>query len=222
MGRKRRKKQHNPSKFYLIILFLLVFFTTIFLLYQLEQKITPPLKEISHTCSTAIANEILDACVAQVLTELPLSANDFITLTHDGSGSSNPSYSANTREINLFCNRLSQAVNTAMQQLPEEKISIPLGALGENPLFANMGPGIPFTLMPAGKAVSDYETSFVSAGINQVNYKIWVNIAMDIQIVNPFFREKVTLTKKIMLVDAIIGGKVPEQFFSMGQNGNIY
>ncbi|HBF64872.1 MAG TPA: hypothetical protein DDW34_02835 [Clostridium sp.] len=99
---------------------------------------------------------------------------------------------------------------------------IPLGAALDSAFFANHGPKIPFTLMPVGAVTSDYETSFTSAGINQINYKIWVNLSFELQIANPLFKEKIVFSKKIMLIDTIISGKVPDYFFGTGQNKNIY
>ncbi|WP_313529105.1 sporulation protein YunB [Anaerotignum sp.] len=218
MGKKLRKKNKNQGFISLIIIFIFAFFVTILVLRQFEKTIVPSLQAISHNRSMAIANEMIDDCIQNVMIELPMGTEDFLTVTNQESGT----YSTNTQQINLFCTTLNKNINASMQNLPNEKILIPLGAASKSNFFANWGPKIPFTLMPGGGVASDYETSFVTAGINQVNYKIWINLSLDIQIVNPLYQEKITLTKKIMLVDTIIGGKVPDHFFSMGQSENIY
>lgn len=214
MGKKFRKKSKNYGFISLIIIFVCAFFLTILILSQFEKRVVPSLQEISHNRSMAIANEIIDDCIQSLMAELPLSMENFLTLTDEETST----YLTNTKQINLFCTSLNKKINTAMQSLPNEEILIPLGAASNSNFFANWGPKIPFTLMPAGGITSDYETSFVAAGINQVNYKIWINLSLDIQIVNPLYKEKITLTKKIMLVDTIIGGKVPDHFFNMAQN----
>lgn len=208
MKRKTRKKNNGLTS--LIIIFISVFFLTMLILVQFEEKVVPSLQQISYNYSMAIANELIDECVQGMMDELSLTYMDLITLTDKEYGT----YTTNTQQINLFCTTLNKNINTAMQNLPNEEISIPLGAVTNSNYFANFGPKIPFTLMPAGSVSSDYETSFVAAGINQVNYKIWINLSLDIQIVNPLYREKITLNKKIMLVDTIIGGRVPEYFFN--------
>ncbi len=217
MRRKNRKKNKNDRIFTSFFIFISIFLLTIIVLYQSEKKIIPSLQEISHARSTAIANELINDCVQRVLSDLPITTEDFITVTED-----NTTYTANTQQINLFSTRLNNEVNTAMQSLPNEKIQIPLGAAFRSTFFANHGPKIPFTLMPAGAITSDYETSFTSAGINQTNYKIWINLSFEIQIVNPLYHEKIVFTRKIMLIDTIIRGKVPDYFIGMGQNQNIY
>lgn len=214
MRKKSRKKSKNHGLISLIIIFLFTFSLTILVLSQFEKKVVPSLQEISHNRSMAIANDIIDDCIQSLMVELPLSTEDFLTLTDQETAT----YITNTKQVNLFCTSLNRKINNAMQSLPNEEILIPLGAASKSNFFSNWGPKIPFTLMPAGGITSDYESSFMTAGINQVNYKIWINLSLDIQIVNPLYKEKITLTKKIMLVDTIIGGKVPDHFFSLAQN----
>ena len=100
-------------------------------------------------------------------------------------------------------------------KLPDEKIGIPLGAVMNWGFFANIGPEIPFTLIPMGAVKVDYDSQFLSVGINQINYKIWLNIAMELKIVNPLYQENITLERKIMLADIVFSGKVPEHYFQM-------
>ncbi len=217
MKKKFRKKNKKNGVLILILVFVFVFFLSILALKVFEKKVFPSLQEISHTRSMAIANEIINHCVQNVLSEKPLTTEDFITITD-----SNNTYTANTQQINLFCARLNDEMNRAMQTLPNEKILIPLGSALNTNFFANYGPNIPFTLMPAGAVTSDYETSFTSEGINQINYKVWVNLSFEIQIANPLYQEKIEFTKKIMIIDTIISGKVPDYFYNSGQNKNIY
>ena len=55
----------------------------------------------------------------------------------------------------------------------------------------------------------------LSAGINQINYKIWVDISMEMKIVNPLYQEILSMERKIMLVDIVFSGKVPEHYFQV-------
>ena len=217
MRKKNRKKNKNGKAITTFLVFVSVFLLTITALYQSEKKIIPSLQEISHARSMAIANELINDCVERVLSDLPITTEDFINMA-----AGSDTYSVNTQQINLFCTQLNNEINGAMQNLPNERILIPLGATLNSTLLANHGPKIPFSLMPAGAVTSDYETSFTDAGINQTNYKIWVNLTFEIQIVNPLYQEKISFTRKIMLIDTIIRGKVPDYFFGMGQNKNIY
>ena len=159
----------------------------------------------------ALANHIIDDATTDILEDTDFSASSL--LIHEDSGES---YTANTALVNQFCSLLSSDVTQRLQELPKEVIHIPIGAATNWSFFSNMGPEIPFTLIPMGMAKVDYETDFTAVGINQINYKIWLDLSMEIKIVNPLYQETLTLQRKIMLADLIFSGKIPEHYFQMG------
>ena len=161
----------------------------------------------------ALANHIIDTATVDILEETDFSASSLL-IREEGS----ESYTANTALVNRFCSLLSQEVTEGLENLPKEVIHIPIGAATNWSFFANMGPEIPFTLIPMGAVKADYETDFSSVGINQINYKIWLHLSMEIKIVNPLYQETLTLERKIMLVDLIFSGKIPEHYFQMSRS----
>ena len=204
MKPKKRKKYYIlPLFFFTIALFMLLF-------SALEQKMQPPLKEISHMKCKALANKIIDDSASEILSEMELTEKALLSPNLSGEG-----YIANTALVNHFCSRFSASITEDLVKLPDEKIGIPLGAVMNWGLFANIGPEIPFTLIPMGAVKVDYDSQFLSVGINQINYKIWLNIAMELKIVNPLYQENITLERKIMLADIVFSGKVPEHYFQM-------
>ena len=73
------------------------------------------------------------------------------------------------------------------------------------------------SLLPMGAVRVDYETAFSSVGINQINYKIWLAVHLELRIVNPLYREDITLERKIMLADLVFSGKVPAHYFQISR-----
>lgn len=205
MRKKQRKRKIKYFFFFFLILIL-----SFFLFAFLESKFLPPIKEISHIQCKTFANQIIDEAIAEILRDTDFSASSLLVQEEE-------SYTANTLLVNQFCTLLSRKVTEGLQALPKESIRIPLGAATKWSFFANMGPEIPFTLIPMGTAKADYETSFSSVGINQINYKIWLVLSMEIKIVNPFYQETIAMQRKIMLVDLIFSGKIPEHYFQMSR-----
>ncbi len=208
----RRKKSHNSTKIIsfswcMTILLLLFLFLCV---VTFEKSVMPTLTELSHARTKTIANEILDYTLQDLLNDTLLTSQDFITESPEN----NQMY-INSQTINRFCSDLSLRLNSKITDLKEETIRIPIGAATNLSFFSDTGPTIPFYIFPVGVVNSDYETEFTSSGINQTNYKIWIYITIEIQIVNPFYKESVTMNKKIMLVDTIIRGEVPEQYVSL-------
>ena len=207
----RKKYGKASGKFLPIICILFSLLFACFALLQLEKKLLPPLREISHIQCKALANQVIDAATAEILESMTLSQESLLLETESGS------CTANTMLVNRFCSALSSRITQALAAPPNEVIEIPLGAATNIAFLANKGPTISFTLLPRGSVEVDYETAFQSVGINQINYKIWVNLAIDVKIVNPLYQESLRLERKMMLADLIFSGKVPSHYFQIAQ-----
>jgi sporulation protein YunB len=177
-----------------------------------DTKIFKTVVEISHIQSKSTANTIIDEAVQNTIKELNITSSDFFIEKQQYS----TAVSVNTILINTFCSTVSMAITEGMEKIAEEHISIPIGVITGIEMFSNIGPSIPFYIKPMGIASVDYETSFSAEGINQINFKIWLNVCMDIRIVNPLRSETMSVSRKIMLVDTIINGTVPERYMTLG------
>ena len=204
---KKRRKFPFPFKLLLFFLFLSSFF--FFILIQYDTKIFQAVIEISHIQSKAAANIIIDNAVEDTIKELNITSSDFFIEKQQDN------VSVNTLLINTFCSSVSTGITEGLSAISEEKILIPMGIITGIDMFANTGPNIPFSLRPMGAATVDYETSFSSAGINQINFKIWIDVSMGIKIVSPLWQQTMTVTRKIMLVDTVISGTVPERYMTL-------
>lgn len=214
-GYRHRKKSNKYGrvnwKLLLIPLFFIV--VSICILIQFDRKILPSAAAISHMQAKNMANKLIDASVKDTLDEMKINSSDFFI--DSGTGAIN-SFSANTMLINEVCANVSTNISTDLEKLADERIDIPFGVLSGIEILSNIGPDISFSLMPMGEVAVDYDTSFNSVGINQTNFKIWMNVNIAIQIVNPLKKEKIVLERKLMLVDTVINGEVPGQYLEFG------
>ena len=214
MGRVRRKKRKRGGRRGLLSVFVLFFAVTALTLLGfsvLEKKLLPPLRDIAYVEAGILAGDILDRAIGDTLELSRLSAEDLLEpVSRDGKFTC----LTDTTEVNRFCTMLSKTASRFLSEMPKRRIRVPLGTAAENPLFADKGPAVTFRLVPVGTADVDYETSFVSVGINQVNYKIWLELSVDMKLVSPVFREVISAKRKVLLADIIFGGEVPAQFFA--------
>ena len=207
MGVKRRKKQSFPWATLLLIITMGICLG--FGMRFFDLRLTEIAEEMSKLESKAAANRVIDTALEHTLAALSMKAEDFYFANE-----SNPNgISADTIAINRFCTTLSGEITQELESLNDEKIQVPLGNISGIELFANWGPDIPFSMQPKGAAEVDYETKMESKGINQMHFQIWINISLEIRIVNPLHEESIPMTRKIMLVDTVFGGDVPEEYF---------
>lgn len=209
---KKRLKKIKYKKFHqlnLVIIFLFICFTIIvFIIIYFNNKMLPQALTISHIQVKNTANEIIDFSLLNLSEVLNITANDFLLLNRNDINL----LSANTLLINDVCRYISQRMNEKINIISEDEIYVPLGALMDIAFLSNFGPLISFIIRPMGDVYVDYKTEFISVGVNQTNFKIWLDINLTLQIVNPIEGEKITVSRKVMLVDSIIKGDVPNSF----------
>ena len=203
-------KKRTLKKIYSFCLFIIASSVTIFSFTYIDNRFMPVLKEISYIHCKAYANKIINSALNEIHLNKDLNIADFLFYdTYEGR------YTANTMLINQFCTTLSENIATSLSEFPNKKIFIPFGMIFESPFLADKGPDISFTIYPAGNVTTNYESEFIAAGINQVNYKIWLDISIELKIVYPLYDENLKLNRKVLLADVIFNGKVPQQYFQM-------
>lgn len=203
----RRKNKRFP--FLIGALLVLVVFGC----FQLNRTILPAAIAMSSIEAKNKANAAIDQAVGQCLTENAFQSSDFVSTLKN----SQDTVAVNAVEINALCTKISTLLNEAMSQWSEAEIGVPLGTAAGLEFFSNAGPELKFRLRQGGDTQVDYETAFESAGINQTHFKIWLKIKITIQMVNPLQRQTIHMERKMMLLDMIIKGDVPNGYLGLQQ-----
>ncbi len=173
-----------------------------------DEKIMPIIGELSAIKANEIANECIDNAVMKSFSENNINYDDFFI-----NDEINGAFVADTVTINNFTLNLNRNIRNEVKKINEKTISVAMGAFFGNGTFSAYGPKINLKVIPYGEIKTDYETDIISSGINQTAVKIWVNTEISVKAVHPLFEEKICLRRKVMLVDTIIKGEVPNVTF---------
>ncbi len=157
---------------------------------------------------TRINNEISKA-VENSISQLSIDTNSLTKETGNGDTSR---ISIDSIMINRLCSYTALQLSESLNKINSERISLPIGIFSGIPILSNIGINVPIYLQSMGEATADYDANMDSAGINQVNYMLWLNVECRIEIVNPLWRKETVVKRRIMLVDNIFSGKVPEGY----------
>lgn len=212
---RNRHRNYHRSILQSFFLFLIVFCIASTGLFWLDARLKAVMDEISRLQTITAANEIIDTALSEAMQKLQMTADDFYIQTSEENGG----FSVNTTAMNHFCTIFSQQITTEMRRLENETIEVPFGSLSGLDILANLGPNINISMRPMGAANVDYESEFEAAGINQIHFQISVNVSLEIRIVNPLHSESIPMSRKIMLVDTVFSGDVPQQYFQFNSGG---
>lgn len=209
--RKKHKKVH--LKLYILSFLLAVVLICSYIVSLFNQRFLPAIIEIASIDAQTNINKLINDSLAGTTRDLGLNSSDFYVKSIDNSGKIN-SLSANTILINDVCSRLAAEISEKLSDTGAQTVSIPIGALLDIDILANTGPHYSVKVLPKGNATVDYETEFISAGINQINYQIWLIIETKVHIVNPMQNREIVITRKVSLVNTVINGEVPPAYIN--------
>lgn len=193
----------------LTILCIFLLFCTILLIISFNRFILPIMTDVcSKYAVTRINNEISSAA-DQVIEDMGITTSDF---TEEITTTDLSHININSLLINSITNKITAKISENMNELSHTEIRLPSGAFSGIPLFSRLGFSVPLHITYMGDAKADYETSLTSAGVNQVSYQIWLNIECNVSVVSPMFSKPLCIKRKLMLVNTIFNGKVPQGY----------
>jgi sporulation protein YunB len=207
------KSKRNALKKAVFALFVLVVLYIVFFIVMFDSRMLPAVVEITRLRAVTTINDVISETVSAYVSDAGLAAGDFFTKTEDGNGKIQ-SLTVNSVLIDSICARLARDISAELSELRRENVEVPIGImLGINAL-ANYGPMYSVRIQPLGAATVDYTTSFESAGINQINFRVWLQVEAKITIVNPLQRLDIDVNRRVLLVDMVFAGEVPSVYLN--------
>jgi len=185
---------------------LMVFFVSL-----VDKRLLPAVIGIEEYRINARLNEAINDSLAFMGTHRGsrFVSEDFYTAEHAEDGRVT-SLTANTILINDIVRNISQSLLETLSRPVTERISVPIGTLLGFDWLANIGPSYRVRILPIGAANVDYHTSFTSAGINQINFQVWLIVTAQMQIVNPLQTREITVERSVPLVNTVFAGEIPD------------
>ena len=129
-----------------------------------------------------------------------------------------------------MCNtgRLNQVISESVAALLEmfgekrpEEFEVPLGELSGMTIFAGWGPPLPVRVMAAGAVRVEPKVAFVTAGINQVAHRIYLDVEVEMMVVAPFVHNPIVVRQPVILAEQILPGDVPSTYVHLvGYSGD--
>ena len=214
MQRRRRPRLLQNSRWRFTakqkfaIYLILVVFIALQTLLLLDRNLRPTLEAIAEARAKVIATQAInDAINTKIAQEIKYGL--LITVHTDYNGK--PAWAqVNTMEVNRIVAATTMRVQETLGTIRGEVLRIPLGQAFNSQLLANMGPRIPFTIVPVGTVNVEVTDAFEQAGINQTRHKIYLEVYTDVQIVIPFVTRTVQVHSQVPIADVTYLGDVPQ------------
>jgi len=199
---------------------IIIFIGVIVVLFSLDNKLKPLLQMLSESRSKSIATKIINQTVTKELETMGITYDSLVDIKRDQNGTVT-SLNMDMVKLNQFKSNISSAVQDAINECDTQKISLPLGTIIGGDYFVGRGPAIKFNLELSASVVSDIESAFDSAGINQTRHQIILNITASTYAVIPWYKNANTVTTNFVIAETVIVGLVPDYYTNVENSDDV-
>lgn len=128
---------------------------------------------------------------------------------------------ANTHKMNILAADCAEAAQERIAQMGDQGISIPIGTITGISFLAGKGPSLKVTFSPAGSVQSEFNSEFVSSGINQTLYRVNLLLTASVRLVMPGVTETIFVRAEAAIAESIIVGDVPEVYTNVASEEDM-
>jgi sporulation protein YunB len=205
-------KRRLTKKQKIVIWFFTILFISFLALNYLNTYVNPVIISVSEAKVRALSVRAVNNAIGEVVTD-PNLYTDLVRIQEDNSGQI-ALIQANTIAVNQLNKLLMSKTQEHLETMGGAGVQIPIGSFSGLPVLNGFGPKVTIRLFPVGNVQCSFVSEFKSAGINQTNHKILVNMETKISLVLPLATKQVTTTTQMLICESIIVGKVPETYLN--------
>ncbi|NOH16277.1 sporulation protein YunB [Clostridium cochlearium] len=197
----------------IILIGILLVFSSIIFLYKLDKIISPIILnaadiEMKNKTTEIINKTVLENC------EKNFVYNEIINIYKDESGNINM-IKADTIKLNKLACDVALDSQNKLKDFGTRGVKLPASYIFKNNIISFFGPSIKVKMQPIGYTETKYISDFTSAGINQTNHKISMEVITNIRIIIPLNSKDIEVKKQVPISETIIVGRVPESSINM-------
>lgn len=170
-----------------------------------DTEIRPTLMELAEYEARAVTLQTIHTAVSRTMGQME---TDCAALYEE----SEHTVQMNTAVANRLRSTLIQAIQTEMQELPEQEYTIPFGSLTGNSLLNGHGPGWQVTLKPEGYIQAQWQEQTESLSINTTRYSASLALSVTVNMILDGRTETLTVTDSVPLASVLLCGETPSAY----------
>lgn len=184
---------------------LIIFLISVLLL---DAKLRPALYDLAALEAYAVSSKTVNSAVEKILSEKAPAYSEIVSINY----SENNTVTGITTDIvklNLFKSQVTNAIDAEFNNKKNTDITVSLGTASGVVLFSGWGPYIDVDVGFSSSTQSDFENIFTSAGINQTQHSVMLNIETTVLLTMAGKRIPQTVKTSFCIAQTIIVGTVP-------------
>ncbi len=207
---KRYKKIKTKYKVFIFFCAFVIFITLILLFFT--NCVKPIMVKSSEAQARSSTSRAVNSAVQTVINESNV-YDDLIEITTNQEGKI-VFIQVKSLMVNKLAKEVGKVAGQNLDLIKNQGVSIPLGTLSGIGFLVGVGPEITFHIMAISTIHSKFSSEFTSAGINQTNHRIYLNIQTDVELILPTATKSIVVNSHILICEAILVGEIPSTYLN--------
>ncbi len=197
----------------LLIIVLMLLAVLVLAFWLMKTRIEPHLEEVGRLRANIMVSQIVN----KALNEQFYGREDMddLLIRQSNEDGQMEVLQANTRKMNLLITEISLELQKQYAERPEDIYSVPVGTLFGDKLLSQAAPKVDIRIIPISVSSVDFKTDFVSEGINQTKYKVYIDLDSQVKVVAPLVSETFQVSTTVLIAEAVILGTVPDSYVNV-------
>lgn len=208
---RKRKRRGLLAVISLFTVFCLV--VSVYSYFSVRKIIINSAKNKAVTLVLNIANRVINE---QMETE-EITYNDIVRLTKNNEQNIT-ALEIDIVKINKLKSVISSEIARAVTGDNEYTVGIPIGTLLGSEYTLGFGPSVKFKMQISVNVVTDFESNFYSAGINQVLHQILIKVSIGGNLVIPWNHAGFSTQTTVIAAQTVLVGLTPDAYTNVFEN----
>lgn len=170
--------------------------------------VCPAVVALSQEKIRSIATQTISEVVGEVLTNGNYTYDELVEVTYSSENKISQ-ISTNSTQVNLLVREVTAKVQERFDQLDSAQVVVNLGSFTGIPFLFGYGPEITLNLVPIGTVQTNFETKFLSAGINQTLHSLYFDVNAILGLILPGSTQNFDTNLQVLICESVIVGEIP-------------
>ncbi len=175
----------------------------------LDAKIRPSVYEIAELEAYSVSSERVNTAVEKILSENAPSYSDIVKINY-GHNNAITGITTDIVKMNIFKSQVTNAIDAEFDSNPKTEIPVSIGTASGIVFLSGFGPHVDIDVGYSSSTKTDFENVFQSAGMNQTQHNVMLNVETTVILNLAGRRVTQTVETSFCVAQTVIVGSVPE------------
>lgn len=204
--KRRRFYRQRRTWIFKAVCAVIIFLIAVLLL---DAKLRPAIYDLAALEAYAVSSKTVNSAVEKALYENAPAYSELVDINYSDSNIIT-GITTDIVKMNLFKSQVTKAIDEAFNEKNNTEVTVSAGTASGITLFSGFGPHIDVDIGISSSTQSDFENVFQSAGINQTQHSVMLNVETTVMLSLPGKRVSQTVETSFCVAQTVIVGSVPD------------